>query len=779
MKKFYFFVFYFVAAFVNAQTINFPDANFKSKLLEASPANEIAAAGGNYVKIDLNDDGEIQVAEAQLIDSLKINSQIITNLDGVYQFDALKKIDFDVQNVTSFDATVFPQLKSLRFSGFLESFTYAGLISMLEEIELHDMPTLQIIDISHTQISHLALSNLPALKELYFGYTLITEIDLSGVPNLEKLDFEGCGIEYIDLSVLPLLKDLSCYVSEIVVLDVSHNPLLEHILADICMQLESINLTGAVSLKTLRISDALITILDCSDAVNLDVLSLVDTHNLQELLIKNGRFQQFYFEGAFPNLVYICADESEISELTEYSNGTFEVNSYCTPLPAENSNNLSGTVGLDLDLNGCGPTDNTQFFKIKIDDGFSQNIAYTGSNSIYQFAPVQGMFTLTPEVENPALFNIDPPTALVAFTANEGESATRDFCVTPIGIHADIAVSIVTLASPRPGFNARYGILLHNKGNQIVSGTANFQYDQNVQAFSASVTVPTSFAPGVLTYDYSNLRPFESRMIEVNFQINAPTATPPVNIDDVVNYVVSVTTTPEDEMLSDNTTTLQVLVTGAFDPNDKQCLEGDTVNPTQIGEYLHYNINFENTGNAAAENVVVRDLINADQFDLESLVVVFASHPMQARLIGNRAEFLFSGIDLQASEKGNVVFKIKTKSTLITNDIVSNKADIFFDYNFPVATNTASTTFQLLGTEDFGANHSVKIYPNPAHDKVTIESDSNIKSMQLFDVQGRILEVISSGGLKTILDISHHVQGIYYLKIVTDTGSKTEKLIKK
>ena len=63
MKNIYFLV---VALFFygvgNAQIINFPDANFKAKLLIASPNTQIAKnLAGGYFKIDANNNAEIEV----------------------------------------------------------------------------------------------------------------------------------------------------------------------------------------------------------------------------------------------------------------------------------------------------------------------------------------------------------------------------------------------------------------------------------------------------------------------------------------------------------------------------------------------------------------------------------------------------------------------------------------------------------------------------------------------------------------------------------------------
>jgi hypothetical protein len=63
----------------NPNIINFTDASFKTKLISANTSNYIAYSGGTPVKIDSNDDFEIQYSEAAVIDSLNIE----TNSGGI------------------------------------------------------------------------------------------------------------------------------------------------------------------------------------------------------------------------------------------------------------------------------------------------------------------------------------------------------------------------------------------------------------------------------------------------------------------------------------------------------------------------------------------------------------------------------------------------------------------------------------------------------------------------------------------------------------------------
>lgn len=55
---------------MNAQIIEFPDVYFKSRLVTSSVTNTNSIAkdsSGNSIKVDVNNDGEIEVSEALLV----------------------------------------------------------------------------------------------------------------------------------------------------------------------------------------------------------------------------------------------------------------------------------------------------------------------------------------------------------------------------------------------------------------------------------------------------------------------------------------------------------------------------------------------------------------------------------------------------------------------------------------------------------------------------------------------------------------------------------------
>jgi Secretion system C-terminal sorting domain len=78
------------------------------------------------------------------------------------------------------------------------------------------------------------------------------------------------------------------------------------------------------------------------------------------------------------------------------------------------------------------------------------------------------------------------------------------------------------------------------------------------------------------------------------------------------------------------------------------------------------------------------------------------------------------------------------------------------------------------------SNEAFSISPNPASDFVTILSDNNaISNIEMTDVNGRIVKTIKVGNLnETNVNISDLSSGVYMMKITTENGNATRKIIK-
>lgn len=516
--------------------------------------------------------------------------------------------------------------------------------------------------------------------------------------------------------------------------------------------------------------------------------------SLQYINLKNGQADAcgvFLADGSdyacsmflgCPSLRYICVDEGENTGWTLWGYPNLQLSTYCTFIPGGNFNTIAGKAIFDLNNNGCNAQNSPRpFVKMKINDGTNNGSVFTNATADYTFYTGSGNFTITPEIENPTFFNINQANAIVNFPLVNNSVATNNFCLSANGVHPDLEIVVAPAIPARPGFEAVYKIVYKNKGNQTLSQNygIGFFYNQHLASFVSATVAPETQVPGSLSWSYADLKPFESRSFYVTLRINTPTEANPVNIDDVLTFTASIMPTAGDENSGDNLFVYNQTVVGSFDPNDIECLQGDIVPPSEIGKYLHYMIRFENTGNYRAENIVVKDIIDTTKYDISSLQVLGTSHPVDARVKGNIAEFIFKSVNLDSGGHGNVLLKLKSKANLTTGDEVSKKVSIFFDYNAPINTNNANTIFQTLSVGEHNLDNSVKMYPNPANEFVKIEASSNINSLEFYDVHGRILMISLINDNSASLDLSKYSTGIYYVKIKTDKGYKVEKLIKK
>jgi hypothetical protein len=84
---------------------------------------------------------------------------------------------------------------------------------------------------------------------------------------------------------------------------------------------------------------------------------------------------------------------------------------------------------------------------------------------------------------------------------------------------------------------------------------------------------------------------------------------------------------------------------------------------------------------------------------------------------------------------------------------------------------------------DTNSNKSnIKVYPNPASDKVTIVSDEDIRAVKLFTLQGGIIKEISKNQLKgkqAIIDISEQKAGTYIIEVTTRHNKSSFKILRR
>ena len=589
-----------------------------------------------------------------------------------------------------------------------------------------------------TGLGFLSFSGLFNLQTVYISDTNLETIDLTGVTGVQEFELEGVPVTSLDFSDMINLYSLALSGTELVNLDLGDAPLVT-----------DINLSYNDVLETISIKNGAI------------IPSPSNIH------INNNN----------PQLNFICIDEDELSQI-ELVDGieNIVVSTYCTFTPGGDYNTITGTAVFDADSDGCGPEDFPYpFVKLSINDGVEDGYTFTGVNGEYSFYTQDGNFTVVPEFED-NWFTVTP--AYVNFPVVDNSVSAQNFCIEPNGVHNDVEVVMVPVIPARPGFDAVYKIVYKNKGNQVVSGTVGCEWDYETLTPLLLEPMADDIAPGVYGWDYTNLQPFENREILMTLHVNSPTDTPAINIDDILPFTANIDG-GTDENPDDNQYIFNQTVVGSFDPNNIICIEGETLPSNAIGDYLHYVVNFENTGTAPASFIVVKHSINEADFDINSIQILNSSHQVEARIQGNVVEFIFNNINLNAADHGNILFKLKSKQDLQEGDNVMNEASIYFDYNLPVATNQAVTEFEdIMGLDDFTKDNSIKVYPNPAKDVLSVKGDVNLRSVSLYDIQGRLLQTVMPNDVQATIDIAMRAKGIYFLKVTSDKGVKVEKVIK-
>lgn len=706
---------------VNLKTLKINHNNITALNLAGLENSLTLLACGLNQLTSLNLEGFIKLKVAEC------SNNHITQL-SIGSLEKLEELSLTNNNVSELQPEGLQQLTYLSANG-----------NNLASINLQNNPALKYVNVDGNNITGLfAVHNLPSLKLLHCAHNQITSVSFQGLPALERLDCSYNQLTTIDLSALTFMSNLNC----------DHN------------LLTTLSLDG---ISTFAVS------------CNYNLLT--------SLYLKNGFQESVSFSGN-PNLVYICADEVDLStidyNLFQYNQlTTVNVNSYCNDLPLI-GNHLTGSV---------------KFYNNQWGTGIGRPLPYTLINADGEWlsSNQQGMYHhfemntasgyVAPFLENPDL--IQTQAQYYSFSSSQGEEVEKNLICYPGEIAAaDVETFLIPLAPPRPGENIPYRLVIRNKGNINASGNLTLSYDNSVLQLLSATPVQNAQNGNVLNWAYADLLPMETRYYQLSFHLNSPMDTPPVSSNYWLNYNANISLlNGSDHKPDDNSWVSHDVVVNSFDPNDKTCLEGGTILPSAAGKYVHYVIRFENTGTAPAQRIVVSDLIDTTKFDLYSLVPLSSSHNFRLAMRNSTADFIFENINLpfeDGSNDGYVAFKIKTLPSLVAGNSFSNKASIYFDYNFPIITNTATTTLSVLAADSRNSESIFTVYPNPVHNslKLAVKSGIAVNAVSVYNALGQLVLALPKNAATESIDLSMLQAGNYFVKLATDHGTAVKSIIK-
>lgn len=673
-------------------------------------------------------------------------------------------------------------------------------INAIKTIYLDGNESLLNLNLSSFGGSALTLLNFSELKELniiQYGIEESLKLEIKNCQNLMTA-FADTDKNFGDLTIINCNSLNELYLTTLQ--PSTNNPAvftfsglfaLENFLLE--SNVRELNINGCTNLKGIQFftENLQLEYLDLSQCINLEYVDFFDASELKGLVLKNGTTETLGISNA-PKLENICVDEDEVNDIIEmidFTNGSVNenvvVSTNCPFSSFGKPYTLSGKSYLDINGDSCKTSDVVlSYSKYEIE---SEALSYTpqiftNANGDYQFGVNEGAYFYEPAILFGDDLFITIPESNTAIFPGDSYEAVQDFCFLP-QLEVDIVeVTLVALDAAQPGFESKYKVIFKNIGNIIKDGEIKVNFQDELMDLGQSTPSATSHEDGLLTWSFEDLIPYEKRELYFTMVLNTPMDDPALVGGEFLEFE-AVVDPLGNQTVSSYWSDLSQEVVNSFDPNDKTCLEGMILDPEDLGDYLKYMIRFENTGTASAVNVVVKDTIDESKFDMETLEVIDASHLVEVSTENNVVSFIFRDIELPFEDEFNdgfVVFKIKTKDDLVLGDDIQNKAGIYFDFNFPIITNTASTVVSIISSLDETDNNvEYLVTPNPTYNRLLLSSKGMISKYRLTNVSDEL--VMSDNrvnGNKVEIDISDILSGVYFLRSWINDKEVVSKVVK-
>jgi hypothetical protein len=135
-----------------------------------------------------------------------------------------------------------------------------------------------------------------------------------------------------------------------------------------------------------------------------------------------------------------------------------------------------------------------------------------------------------------------------------------------------------------------------------------------------------------------------------------------------------------------------------------------------------------------------------------------------------------------AASMGWFMYRVKPKPNLPFGTVIHNEAAIYFDFNAPIVTNDATTSYNLtVGVKDAVlANEGIVVYPNPSAAVFNVEYPANRKRVEwsVCNLMGQeLLHHAATGGAFSV-DLGGEPAGFYMLKLNDGNRGYLRRVVK-
>lgn len=486
-----------------------------------------------------------------------------------------------------------------------------------------------------------------------------------------------------------------------------------------------------------------------------------------------------YFESKVPGIdnagpYYQHLKKDSKYYFVEIDTDSFSLTStfYLNRLDIYGQPNVEGSVYYDGDNDCFQDSIEANLADIKVSLTPGNHYAETYSNGKFYFKAPDGNYVLDHSLP-PNWMNTCPTTG-IPITITNGVMTGAPIVIGKAAMPGQSDLTIDFANSPiRPGAYVTFVVQYQNLGATVISGNITFEFD-TLFTFVTSSPYPDTINLQSLVWNFSGLNPGESGRIIFRLYVDQLETAGTAYTNTAYIYSSIGDDHPENNMQS-----VSDVVVGSLDPNEKY------VTPKGVGpagrinysdSLLCYKIAFQNTGTDTAFFVQVIDTLDAPLDPMTYFPGVIYP-PGTCTLSGDGVlRFVFDPVLIpdsttdEPNSHGFINYFIKTRPNLPLGTTIRNKADIYFDYNPPVTTNSTVNTIDstVSVTVIKAVADKYLVYPNPANEKLFIQSEKpeDLFEATLFTMDGKqaIGKTKAKGSIQ--LDVKNQKPGAYILKLL-------------
>ncbi|WP_281612753.1 T9SS type A sorting domain-containing protein [Flammeovirga sp. SubArs3] len=686
--------------------------------LDATPCKNLKwlAVGSNpLLSIDVTGLTELETLYLTKVDISELDLSTQTNLERLslsytnlpsdYTFDALPSIEYisiahngfeniDVSHLSTLEELSLPynSVDSLNISGLEKLERLSCAFNEMDTLVLEGCKSLNNIRAWENNLRNLDLSDLNNLQYLFVSDNELTDIDVSNLDSLLSINAHGNMISELDLSNNPLITYLSLQENDLTSLDISHLD----------------------SLTTLYVQDN--NNMTCLSRLP-DKLKVLDINNTDIQCIAN-----------YPEA------------LVEYANllpgfGILERLTLC--LPDNNTNDcptkptVYGNVFYDYNKNGIKDEGENNFEGLEITFNPGEQV-FTTDKEGYYYAVLSDTGTYTATISAPEYFDAIPESFDVS-TNDYSDQIIQDLPLQANKEFNDLQVRIPYHTRARPGFNMIYAVEVLNHGSLQAQ-------DIIIELDAPTFEIADTLSGFVVSNDKIYYTIDQLNVGEIN-KVYLYGKTALDALGEQVETEASISALDfSDDNTENNTDKVSFEVTGSFDPNDKQAIDSITVSHIEDRTPIEYLVRFQNTGTDTAFDVHILDTIS-NKLDLETFEVVSASHDYNAVWYADSVVvFAFENILLpdstndEPNSHGYIRYQLTPKTTVSEGDSIFNTAQIYFDFNDPVITNTVQTIVYNTPIEEETEEETEETNEEVTSEEDTESSDETTEEVTSIDL---------------------------------------------